>query len=96
VTGQAIVFLVLVLNQLVAIATFIGFYGAAGGWRDTAVGRHVMAWSVTAGVLELSWLLLLLAQWPWLVYVLFGAQLAVGLVTWQRVWLVWRARHEQP
>lgn len=89
---QAIVFLVLVVNQLLAVATFVGVYGAEGGWRDTAVGRHVMYWSVTAGVLDLSWLLLLVTQQAWLMFVLFAAQGAVGLVTWQRVWLVWRAR----
>lgn len=93
--APAVVFLVLVLNQLIAVGTFIGIYGADRSWRATAVGRHVMYWSVTAGVLDLSWLLLLIVQQQWLMYALFAAQAAVGLVTWQRVWLVWKTRRAE-
>jgi hypothetical protein len=89
---EAVVFLVLVVNQLAAIATFVGIYGFQSGWRETAVGRHMMFWSVASGVLDLSWLLLLVVRFPWLMYLLFLAQGTVGLLTWQRVWLVWKAQ----
>lgn len=89
---EAVVFLVLVVNQLAAIATFIGIYGKQSGWRDTPVGRHMMFWSIAAGVLDLSWVLLIVVQRPWLMYMLLAAQGAVGLLTWQRVWLAWRAQ----
>jgi hypothetical protein len=94
VNALAVVFLILVVNQLVATATFIGIYGTQPGWRDTPVGRHMMFWSASAFVLDLSWVLLLVVKAPWLMYVLFAAQAAVGLVTWQRVWLAWTAQRQ--
>jgi hypothetical protein len=92
VSGLALVYLVLVINQIVAVVAFVALYGTDRGWRDTAVGRHVMYWVLAAGALDLSWALLLVVRWPRLVYVLFAAQGLVGLVTWQRVWLIWKVR----
>lgn len=91
---EAVIFLVLVVNQLAAIATFVAIYGSQSGWRDTPVGRHMMFWSISAGVLDLSWVLLLVVRLPWLMYVLLVAQATVGLLTWQRVWLVWKAQQQ--
>jgi hypothetical protein len=92
VNTQAVIYLALVANQLLAVVAFLALYGRDGDWRDSAVGRHVMYWVLTAGALDLSWVLLLVARWAWLVWMLFVAQGLVGLVTWQRVWLVWQAR----
>lgn len=94
-TPAALMFVLLVGNQLAATIVFLGLYGLRSRWRDNPVGRHVMFWSAAAGVLDVSWLLLLIWQQPWLMYLLLAAQALVGLVTWQRVWLVWRAQHSE-
>lgn len=86
------IFLVFVGVQLLAVVTFLALY-LKEGWPNTPVGRHVAYWTIAAGVVDLSWLLLILAQKSWLIWLLLAAQGAVGLVTWQRVWLVWQARH---
>lgn len=91
--GQAVAFLVLVLFQLAGTVAFLVLY-VASDWRASAVGRHLLFWSASAGLLDLTWVLLLLARWPWLMFVLFAAQAAVGLLTWQRVRLVWRAQRQ--
>lgn len=85
------VFLVLVLTQLVAVVAFLALY-LDEGWPPGAVGRHVAYWTIAAGVVDLSWLLLILVGQRWTVWFLFIAQGAVSAVTWQRVWLVWRVR----
>lgn len=90
--GQTIAYLLLVANQLVATIVFVIIYGRASAWRKTAVGRHLMYWAIAAGALDLSWLLLLALKWPWLIYLLFTVQAVFGLLTWQRVRLVWQAQ----
>jgi hypothetical protein len=86
------IYLALVGNQLLAVIAFTALYGADGSWRHTTIGRHVMYWVLASGALDLSWMLILLVKAAWLVWALFAAQGAVGAVTWQRVWLVWKAR----
>lgn len=88
---QALIFLTLVANQLLATTIFVVIY-ARSDWRRNAVGRHLLYWSIAAGVIDLSWILLLVVQWPWLVLVLLGTQAVFGCLTWQRVALVWRAQ----
>jgi hypothetical protein len=95
VTGYAVVYLLLVVNQMLAGGVFLGLYMARSGWWDTPVGRHLAYWVGTTCVVDLSWLLLLVVRWHWLVWLLLAAQLLVGVVGWQRVWLVWRTRHQQ-
>lgn len=90
--GYALAYLGLVLNQLLSALVFLALYITQPGWRSSAVGRHITYWVGATCVVDLSWLALLAVRWSWLVYVLFGAQALVGLVGWQRVWLVWRAR----
>lgn len=92
---QAYIFLGLVSNQLLATTVFIAMYLRESDWQRSAVGRHLLYWPLAAGALDLSWVLLLLVQWPWLVFVLFAAQAVVGLLTWQRVRLVWRLAKSQ-
>lgn len=91
-TAQTIVFLVLLANQLAATATFVVMYRRTD-WRHTAVGRHLAYWVTSAAALDLTWALIAVARQPWLIYVLFAAQAVVGVVGWQRVWLVWKAQH---
>jgi hypothetical protein len=93
VTWEAAVFLALVLNQLVATMTSVVTYRRESDWRRSAVGRHLMYWLIATGALDASWVLLLLVRWPWLIFVLFAVQAALGALGWQRVWLVWRAQH---
>lgn len=90
--GYAVAYLLLVVNQLLAGATFLGMYVTQSGWRETAVGRHLLYWVAATCAVDLSWLLLLGVRWGWLVWALLGAQAAVGLIGWQRVLLIWRAR----
>lgn len=91
--GHTIAFVVLVANQFAATAVFMAVYGIGSRWRDSPVGRAVMFWSAAGAALDVSWLLLLVWQRGWLLYVLLVAQGLVGLLTWQRVYLVWRAQH---
>ncbi len=90
--GQAWLFLALVSFQLAGTVAFIALY-ARGGWRDSAVGRHLMFWTIASAILDGSWLAVLTIRAAWLMWVLFAAQFALGVLTWQRVRLVWRARH---
>jgi hypothetical protein len=93
VNGQTAIFLVLVVNQLVGTATFIGIYRRSD-WRANLTARHLMFWSLAAAALDLSWVLLAVLQIWWLMYLLFVAQAAVGVLTWQRVYLVVKAQRE--
>ena len=93
---QAVVFLALVLNQLAATVVFVITYVRASDWRRSAAGRHILYWSLAAGALDLTWLLLLLARWPWLVFALFVVQAVFGGLTWQRVALVLRPERVPP
>jgi hypothetical protein len=90
--SQAVTFLSLVGAQLVGTVTFVSIYRRSN-WKATAVGRHLMSYSVAAGGIDLSWALLLIVQWPWLVYLLFATQAAFTALIWQRVYLVWQAQH---
>jgi hypothetical protein len=92
VNWQTTAFLILVAFQLAGTVVFIALYVPSSDWRSSPVGRHLTYWAATAAALDLSWLLLLVVRWPWLVYVLLVVQATVGLLTWQRVRLVWRAQ----
>lgn len=92
-SAEVVIFITLVMNQLLATGAFLGLYVTRSRWQSTPVGRHVLFWSGAAGVLDVTWLLILVWQKPWLIVPLFIAQGLVGVVTWQRVWLVWRAQH---
>lgn len=94
-TWQAGVFLVLVLNQLAGAVTFIVTYLRKSDWWRSAIGRHLAYWSIAAAALDLTWALLLVLQWPWLVYALFAVQAVFGGLTWQRVALVRRPPRRQ-
>lgn len=87
-----LIFLVLVCNQVAATATFAAVYGLGSNWRASEIGRHLMFYTVAAGAIDASWLLLLLFQQSWLMYLLFIAQAALGVLTWQRVYLVVKAQ----
>lgn len=89
-SGQAmtVVFLILVVNQVLATVTFGLCYGIGSNWWSTPVGRHLMFYTIAAGAIDMSWLLLATVKQPWLMYVLFTTMLTLGLLTWQRVWLV--------
>ncbi len=88
------IFIVLAVNQIVATVVFAVCYAAGSAWRSSSIGRHLMFYTVAAASLDASWLLLVTVKQHWLAYVLFAAQLALGLLTWQRVWLVLRAQHK--
>lgn len=88
---QALAYLALVGNQLLATAVFLALYLRGSDWHRNAVGRHWLYWMSAAFALDLSWVLLLVLAWPWLVFALLAAQAALGGLAWQRVWLVWRA-----
>lgn len=90
-TGYALAYLLLVLNQLLAGGTFLAMY-LSSGWPNTPIGKHLVYWVAATCAVDLSWLLLLVVQWPWLVWAVLGAQALVGLIGWRRVALVWRAR----
>lgn len=92
-TGQTWTFFALVGAQLLGTVTFVAIYSRSDWWA-TPVGRHLMFFSIAAGSVDLSWSLLLIAQWPWLIYVLFTTQAALAALIWQRVRLVWRAQRE--
>ncbi len=95
-TAPAIVFLILVAYQLASALAFIAVYGRGRAWRATPVGRHLMYWVAAAGALDLSWLLLLVLRAPWLMFLLFAVQFALGTLGWQRVVMVYRARRPNP
>ena len=90
--AQVVAFLALVLFQLLGGVTFLVVYTRESGWRRTAVGRHLVYWVAASVALDLSWALIIVAKWPWLIYLLYGAQGAVGLLNWYRIVLVVKAR----
>lgn len=93
--AQAIVYMMLIVNQVAATGTFIGLYRRSD-WRSSPVGKHLMFFSIAFVAVDVAWLLLLLVQWPWLILVLFATQLALGALAWQRVRLVWQAQRAGP
>lgn len=93
--GVTLAYLLLVINQLLAGGTFLVMYVSQSGWRGSPVARHVVYWVAATCVVDLSWLVLLIAQWQWLVYGLLAAQALVGVVGWQRVVLLRRPRHDE-
>lgn len=90
--GQTVTFLVLVSNQIVGALAFLIVYGREPGWWRTPLGRHLMFWPTASAVVDLTWLLAVTLRWAWLVYLLLVAMAVVGLLTWQRVWLAWKAQ----
>jgi hypothetical protein len=89
-----LIFLVLVGNQVLATASFAAVYGTGSDWRASPIGRHLMFYTSAAGAIDVSWLLLLLFKQWWLMYLLFFAQAALGVLTWQRVYLVVKAQRQ--
>lgn len=92
-TRDTWIYLVLVTTQLAGTLTFIVIYRRSD-WRSTPIGRHLMFFSAAAGAVDLSWALLVIAKWSWLIYVLFAAQATFALLIWQRVRLVWQAQKD--
>lgn len=85
---------VVAVELALALAATVGFlilFGLRTPWRDTAMGRHLMAYA-GAWALELAGLLCLAIGAPlplWVYAVIFAT---VDTVTLQRFWLLWRTQ----
>lgn len=87
-SGQAVIFLVLVANQVIATTAFAVTYGFGSDWRASPLGRHLMFYTVASGLIDASWLLMFMFRRAWVTWVLLAAMLLLGMLTWQRVYLV--------
>lgn len=82
-----------VAAALVATIATIVLYALRSPWRESAVGRHLMAY-MAALAAEIGALLAVglgVAVPLWLFAIVFGA---VDFVVAQRLWLLWRAQQD--
>lgn len=96
ITALTVTLAVLLLNQAAGTATFLALYLRVPGWRDTAVGRHLAWYAGTLLGLYVTTLLSFLVYAAWLIWLIFALHLLFGVVIWQRVLLVLRARRVSP
>jgi len=86
-----VAFAVLMVVEAIGTATFLVIYMRDMTWRQTAVGRHLAAYSAALLGLLLLTLLAFAVQGAWLTWAILGGHVAFAALIWQRVWLVWIA-----
>lgn len=84
-----------ILAEAVGTAAFLAIYLRDPAWRDTAVGRHLAFYSGALLFLLVLALTSFVVPERWLAGPILVGHVAFIVLIWQRVWLVWRARHRQ-